>query len=115
MGAPPLVHMISASLGEVSACLVRVPTEVVKQRMQTGMYDSIVSTVVNTVRQDGYLGLYTGFGITIMREVPFSLIQFPLYEYLKKELAGSSDSNPSSAAIAGCVSGAIAASATTPL
>lgn len=28
------VHMIAASLGEVAACTVRVPTEVVKQRMQ---------------------------------------------------------------------------------
>ena len=27
-------HMIAASIGETLACLVRVPTEVVKQRMQ---------------------------------------------------------------------------------
>ena len=113
--APPVVHMISASVGEVMACLVRVPTEVVKQRMQAGMYDSITSTVVGTVRQGGYFGLYSGFGITIMREVPFSLIQFPLYEYLKKRFAGTSEPNASSAAMAGSISGAIAASATTPL
>ena len=31
---PVLVHMLSASLGEVSSCLIRVPVEVIKQRMQ---------------------------------------------------------------------------------
>lgn len=113
--APPVVHMIAASMGEITACLVRVPTEVVKQRMQTGMFDSILSTVSNTIRQDGYMGLYSGYGITIMREVPFSLIQFPLYEYLKKSMTGSSEPNATSAAIAGSISGAIAAGATTPL
>eukprot|EP01031_Cornospumella_fuschlensis_P020086 gene20086-24618_t len=30
----PVVHMLSASVGEVMACLVRVPTEVIKQRYQ---------------------------------------------------------------------------------
>ena len=33
--------------------------------------------------QEGILGFYSGFGITIMREIPFSLVQFPLYEYMK--------------------------------
>lgn len=28
-------------------------------------------------------GLYRGFGSTIVREIPFSLIQFPILEYLK--------------------------------
>lgn len=113
--AAPVVHMIAASMGEITACLVRVPTEVVKQRMQTGMYDSMISTVSNTIKRDGYMGLYSGYGITIMREVPFSLIQFPLYEHLKKSIAGSSEPNATSSAIAGSISGALAAGATTPL
>src|SRR4051812_43036234 len=32
--AAPIEHMAAASLGEVAACAVRVPTEVVKQRAQ---------------------------------------------------------------------------------
>lgn len=28
-------------------------------------------------------GLYRGFGSTITREIPFSVIQFPILEYLK--------------------------------
>ena len=34
----PAVHMTAASVGEVAACLVRVPTENVKQKVQAGVY-----------------------------------------------------------------------------
>ena len=33
--APGLSHMVAASMGESMACLVRVPTEVIKAKMQT--------------------------------------------------------------------------------
>jgi solute carrier family 25 S-adenosylmethionine transporter 26 len=76
------------------ACLVRVPTEVVKQRMQTGMHSTFSDAVTTIVKNDGLLGLYSGFSITIMREIPFSFVQFPLYEYMKvclKSTPGPSD------------------------
>ena len=82
--AEPIIHMSAASCGEVAACLVRVPTEVVKQRMQMGMNlkaTSVVSQIL--AKEGGILGLYKGFGITIMREIPFAFIQFPIYEFAK--------------------------------
>lgn len=80
----PLIHMTAASCGEIVACLVRVPTEVVKQRMQTGMHSQAFSIIKHIVSYEGGIaGLYKGFGITIMREIPFALIQFPLYEFGK--------------------------------
>ena len=36
----PLQHSFAASCGEVAACLVRVPTAVVTQRMQVGQYQN---------------------------------------------------------------------------
>lgn len=82
--AQPVIHMTAASFGEVAACLVRVPTEVVKQRMQTGMNLSATSVVSQIVsKEGGIFGLYKGFGITILREIPFAFIQFPIYEYAK--------------------------------
>lgn len=68
------------------ACLVRVPTEVIKQRMQTGMHATLKETVSATLASRGVLSFYQGFGITIMREIPFALIQFPLYEKMKVSL-----------------------------
>lgn len=62
------------------ACSIRVPTEVVKQRMQIG--NGTISRVVGGIMTtQGWKGLFTGFNITIMREIPFAFIQFPLYEY----------------------------------
>ena len=120
-GAVPasVVHMGCASVGEVAACLVRVPTEVVKQRMQAGLHASMASAVSSTLKAQGILGLYQGFGITIMREIPFSLIQFPLYEFMKAEIRSSrgngTEPHAYESAVCGSLSGALAAALTTPL
>ena len=80
----PITHMLAASAGEVMACSIRVPTEVVKQKMQTGVHASFPEALAHIFKYEGGLrGFYKGYGITIMREIPFALIQFPIYEYLK--------------------------------
>ncbi|KAJ3216500.1 hypothetical protein HDU67_009367 [Dinochytrium kinnereticum] len=113
----PFIHMASASAGEVAACFIRVPTEVVKQRMQAGQFRTFSVAVSSIVRQDGFLGLYRGYFMTIFREIPFTCIQFPLYEYLKKSWREnySAEPKPYVTAIFGSVSGGIAAALTTPL
>ena len=117
------VHMISACFGEIAACMVRVPTEVVKSRMQTNQAGatSLSSTFRLVINEQGlpiFGGLYSGYGITLMREIPFALIQFPLYEYGKKQWARSlnvKEVSPEKAALCGSISGGIAAAFTTPL
>ncbi len=111
--------MAAASCGEVVACLIRVPVEIAKQRKQALIKrENSFEILYNAFKQEGLRkGLYRGFGITIMREVPFSLIQFPLWEYLKVQwepITGMS-LNPASVAVCGAISGGIAAGLTTPL
>jgi solute carrier family 25 (mitochondrial S-adenosylmethionine transporter), member 26 len=63
-------------------------------------------------------GLYRGYGITLMREIPFAMIQFPIYESLKVYWAQQKQVDtvhPLEAAACGSFSGAIAAALTTPL
>ncbi|XP_041811767.1 S-adenosylmethionine mitochondrial carrier protein isoform X3 [Chelmon rostratus] len=79
----PVSHMLAASLGEIVACLIRVPTEVVKQRTQASPSFSTYHMLLSTLREEGVRGLYRGYGSTVLREIPFSLVQFPLWEYLK--------------------------------
>lgn len=124
---PAVAHMMAASAGEAAACLVRVPTEVVKQNMQivSGSSPGLIPTVRSILAQKssgGFLssvfgGLYRGYGITMMREVPFALIQFPIYERFKIKWGDyrGEDVTPLQAAACGSVSGAIAAAFTTPL
>ncbi|KAI8330985.1 mitochondrial carrier domain-containing protein [Chlamydoabsidia padenii] len=109
--------MVAASCGEVTACSVRVPTEVVKQRMQTKQFNSASSAVSNVIRTEGILGLYRGFLSTVAREIPFCCIQFPLYEYFKRVYAShyGRPAEPYQAALCGSVAGGIAAAITTPL
>ncbi|XP_038666524.1 S-adenosylmethionine mitochondrial carrier protein isoform X2 [Scyliorhinus canicula] len=64
----PLVHMIAASLGEVVSCMVRVPSEVVKQRAQACPSLGTYKVFIDTVRHEGILGLYRGYGSTVKRE-----------------------------------------------
>eukprot|EP01139_Manchomonas_bermudensis_P010306 Amastigsp_a340184_45.p1 type:complete len:274 gc:universal Amastigsp_a340184_45:880-59(-) len=116
--SPALAHMTAAAAGEVSACLVRVPTEVTKQRLQTGQHRSLAESVRAILSKEGLGGLYRGFGVTIARELPFAFIQFPLYERFKVLLAARAhDGRISSyqAAACGSLAGGIAAALTTPL
>jgi solute carrier family 25 (mitochondrial S-adenosylmethionine transporter), member 26 len=172
-GNPAVAQMLSASVAETVACLVRVPTEVclwsslcakshnlqmgfwylvtgisvcfkvVKQRMQIGAFNSALSAVPSIVKAEGVAGLYRGFGITILREIPFSaiqvekvpfaylemsrplspwvhayVVQFPIYEALKASWAsrqGLKECSSLQAAACGSFAGAVAAAATTPL
>ncbi|KAI1323841.1 mitochondrial carrier domain-containing protein [Xylariaceae sp. FL0255] len=131
----PLEHMLAASLGEVAACAVRVPTEVVKQRAQAGQHGgssaaalrAILSRSRYTNAGVAYLPgvwreLYRGWGITVMREVPFTVIQFPLWEAMKawgrsrrKDSSSVGDVGAGESALYGSISGAVAAALTTPL
>lgn len=120
--ADTLSHMFSSSIGEISACLVRVPAEVIKQRTQTHTSNSSLQTLQNLLRNENGEGLrrnlYRGWSTTIMREIPFTCIQFPLYEYLKKKWAASQGKEraaPWQGSVCGCIAGGIAAAATTPL
>lgn len=55
-----------------------------KQRMQAGQSASVSATLQSIFKhENGLRGLYGGYGITLLREIPFSFIQFPLYEFLK--------------------------------
>ncbi|CAI6241550.1 unnamed protein product [Periconia digitata] len=119
------VHMLAASLGEVAACAVRVPTEVVKQRAQASQHPSSLSALTYILNQRHTRGfahvwreLYRGWGITIIREVPFTVIQFPLWEVLKRwrtSATGKSEVSGLEGGLLGSVAGAVAAGVTTPL
>ncbi|KAL5293093.1 SLC25A26 family protein [Megaselia abdita] len=117
----PVIHMVSASIAEVVACLIRVPVEIAKQRRQAMFASSEQSAfkiLYNSVKAEGVRkGMYRGFGSTIMREIPFSFIQFPLWEYFKSnwtEVTGTA-LTPVSVALCGAIAGGISAGITTPL
>ncbi|RDA82414.1 hypothetical protein CP532_5967 [Ophiocordyceps camponoti-leonardi (nom. inval.)] len=137
----PLTHVLAASVGEVAACAVRVPVEVVKQRAQAGLHGGSSASALGAILA-GYKDhpvtgrgsmarvwkeLYRGWGITVFRELPFTAIQFPLWEAMRRwrrsSLTLRSDGNTASprdvsameSALFGSLAGAVAAGLTTPL
>lgn len=70
-----------------------------------------------TLSAEGFKGLYRGYFSTIVREIPFSFIQFPIWEFTKKKWSNHQRMavKPWQATICGALSGGIAAFITTPL
>ena len=124
-GVLAVEHMLSASLGEVAACAVRVPTEVVKQRAQAGQHSSSLLALRHILSQRKAIGLggvwmemYRGWSVTVMREVPFTVIQFPLWEGMKewrRRTSGRDAIGAIESGLFGSLAGAVAAGITTPL
>lgn len=125
-------HMLASSLGEIAACAIRVPTEVVKQRAQAGLFggSSLLAfkDILSLRHTDGVTTmiqeLYRGGGVTIMREIPFTIIQFSLWEYFKSSYSDRQHRDSgrqeglvtaTESAVFGSAAGAVAAGMTTPL
>eukprot|EP00759_Apiculatamorpha_spiralis_P040556 PhF_6_TR39094/c0_g1_i1/m.58508/K15111/SLC25A26; solute carrier family 25 (mitochondrial S-adenosylmethionine transporter), member 26 len=121
IGMPAVAaDVISAPIGECVACFVRVPVETVKQRMQVSLHHTLSEALVGIYKDKGMLGFYRGYPSTVMREIPFGCIQFPIYEGLKRKMGQlyTKLGQPVpvyGAAICGSCAGAVAAAVTTPL
>ena len=95
----------------------------------------VLQIIWNAFSSKGFFGLYRGYLATVAREIPFSVIQFPLWEYFKvclfvlfskylsvwfrflkkswSEIQGYSV-HPWQGALCGSLAGGIAACLTTP-
>ena len=83
-------HFFAGSCAEVASIVIRNPFEVVKQQMQVGLDSRVRATFAHILATKGARGtlrspgFYAGFASFVLREVPFSAIQMPAYELLKR-------------------------------
>ncbi|KAI9476214.1 MAG: putative mitochondrial carrier protein [Benjaminiella poitrasii] len=125
-------HLTAGSLGDLAASFIYVPSEVLKTRLQLqGRYNNphFISgyNYKNTwhatkmiVKYDGFGALFHGFRATILRDVPYSAIQFACYEQFKKfaqrNFIQPGEQLPISIdMVTGSLAGGIAGAITTPL
>eukprot|EP01018_Ginkgo_biloba_P024292 Gb_24637 [translate_table: standard] len=112
-----IAHLTAGTAGGAMASLIRVPTEVVKQRMQTGQFASAPEAVRLIVAKEGFRGLYAGYGSFLLRDLPFDAIQFCIYEQLRigYKLVAKRDLYDPENALIGAFAGALTGAITTPL
>lgn len=113
-----IAHLTAGAIGGIAASLIRVPTEVVKQRMQTRQFTSAPDAVRLIIAKEGFKGLYAGYGSFLLRDLPFDAIQFCIYEQLRlgyKKAQARRDLTDPENAIIGAFAGALTGAITTPL
>ncbi|XP_064400358.1 mitochondrial S-adenosylmethionine carrier protein-like isoform X1 [Halichondria panicea] len=113
----PFMHMLGATAGEIVSDIARVPFELVKQRLQANCHLKASFVVRNILATEGLRGLFRGYFSTVTRDIPFSFIQYPLWEHLKSLWAArqGGPTEPWQGAVCGSVAGCTAAVITTPL
>ncbi|KZL64829.1 mitochondrial carrier [Colletotrichum incanum] len=94
----PLVHALASAVAEMGSCLVLAPAEVVKQNAQMlrqregsgSGSGSRRSTSLQALRQVTGSGaqrrLFSGYTALVARNLPFTAIQFPIFEYTRKKV-----------------------------
>ncbi|XVE75332.1 hypothetical protein DITRI_Ditri12bG0086000 [Diplodiscus trichospermus] len=95
---------------------VRIPCEVLKQRLQAGLFDNVGEALIGTWQQDGLKGFFRGTGATLCREVPFYVAGMGLYAESKKlaQQLLRRELEPWETIAVGALSGGLAAVVTTP-
>jgi hypothetical protein len=83
------VQSLSSFTSTVIGTAVRIPCEVLKQRLQAGLYHNVGEAIVATYQQDGLRGFFRGTGVTLCREVPFYVAGMGIYEEAKKVNSGN--------------------------
>jgi hypothetical protein len=93
-------HLCAGLAAEAVSCVLFVPVDVVKERMQVQSPGERVyyHNARDAVRQivgsgEGLGGLYRGYGATLASFGPFSALYFALYEWLKEGAMGGAGSS----------------------
>jgi Mitochondrial carrier protein len=89
-----LVHFASGMVAETIACIIYVPVDVIKERMQvqhTGVSSATAHSTYNNTwdalkkiaKTEGLSGIYKGYAATLASFGPFSALYFVFYERFK--------------------------------
>ena len=111
----------SAAIGNTVASFSRVPYEVVKQKLQTGVYTSTVQALTDMAQTGGIRAFFPmgGVSIQMMRDIPYAMVTLLCYELFKQQLAPYKKKYPKQSslldAFAGAMAGGIGSYVTNPM
>lgn len=120
MHHPVITSLAGAAATTASDALMN-PFDVIKQRMQLPLTAggsagaTFWKTCTGIFRNEGFGAFYVSYPTTLLMNVPFTAINFTVYESASKILNPSRKYDPLGHCLAGGVAGAVAAAVTTPL
>lgn len=81
---PPIFKYATAAVfGDLTGSGWLCPSEVIKQKVQGGIYPSTMSAVSSIWKDKGVIGFYEGYFGGVARDVPFRVAQLTTYELTK--------------------------------
>lgn len=97
--SPSLVYLGAGMLAEALSCVLWVPIDVIKERMQVQTklaaegkervyYRNTLHALQTIMKTEGLGGLYKGYVATLLSFGPFSALYFMLYEKVPAEWLG---------------------------
>ncbi|KAF2088957.1 mitochondrial carrier protein [Saccharata proteae CBS 121410] len=124
----PVIHSLASSVGELVSCAILTPAEVIKQNAQmvdaTGDKPNATIQTLSKFRANP-LALWRGYTALAGRNLPFTALQFPMFERMKEGLktwrerkgtrTGSLAESGLITAVSAGSAGAVAAVVTTPI
>ncbi|KAL3904662.1 MAG: hypothetical protein SGARI_004825, partial [Bacillariaceae sp.] len=112
---------LASAVCAVPATLVGIPSDVIKKRLVLGVDPNVYAAIRHVTSDKGWRGLFAGFQVNLVRDIPFAAVKVGLYETFAsyyKEWNGQSKKEmiaPQGAAICGVTSGITCAILTCPL
>lgn len=117
----PHLSFLAGSLAGVVSTSATYPLDLARARMAVSMnqrYGSLKHVFQSTIQEEGFRGLYRGYGATILGVIPYAGTGFFVYESLKRmhfETTGGLDIRPSERFVCGAIAGLCAQTASYPL
>jgi len=108
------ISLLSGGLARLGAVSIVSPLELVRTKMQSQKmaFYQVRSCINELVKSRGILGLWSGYTATILRDVPFSAMYWPLYETIKSQYTNQNSFYVTF--VSGAMAGTVASTITLP-
>mmetsp|Transcript_14934 Transcript_14934/g.30776 ORF Transcript_14934/g.30776 Transcript_14934/m.30776 type:complete len:283 (+) Transcript_14934:223-1071(+) len=112
---------VASVCAAVPATIIGVPSDVIKKRLVLGIDADFSATIRQVTAQSGWRGLFAGWHVNLIRDLPFAAVKIGLYEVFVSQykawygLSKRDPISPQGAALCGITSGVGCAVLTCPL
>ncbi len=80
------INVLAGMTNGILVVLVGYPLDLIKARLQTGMYTSTWTCFKGTIKNEGILGLYRGSAMPLVSHIVKRSMQYPLAESMKSKM-----------------------------